>query len=175
MQSFTPSITTAMTSERTTWCVTSDYHTHEHSYTPTTTFFLHWIAMSVSVWYYYTDVISNIYVIPCNNEALQNIMYQWYGQMLPGQMSPWQLQSLLDLQGNLPLKFHQNRVSNSWYILDVNKCLLEKCCLNKCHRDSWPFFNHGPKIRSVRAEMLLIWTNVARTNIAWTNVTVTVG
>ena len=119
MQSFTPSITTAMTSERTTWCVTSDYHTHEHSYTPTTTFFLHWIAMSVSVWYYYTDVISNIYVIPCNNEALQNIMYQWYGQMLPGQMSPWQLQSLLDLQGNLPLKFHQNRVSNSWYIADI--------------------------------------------------------
>ena len=31
------------------------------------------------------------------------------------------------------------------------------------------------KIRSVIAEIFLIWTNVARTNVAWTNVTVTVG
>ena len=39
--------------------------------------------------------------------------------------------------------------------------------------------NLGPKrlvtIGSVTAEILLIWTNVARTNVAWTNVTVTVG
>ena len=27
------------------------------------------------------------------------------------------------------------------------------------------------KIRSVTAEIFLIWTNVARTNVAWTNVT----
>ena len=31
------------------------------------------------------------------------------------------------------------------------------------------------KIRSVTAEIFLIWTNVARTNVAWTNVTMTVG
>ena len=31
------------------------------------------------------------------------------------------------------------------------------------------------KIGSVKAEIFLIWTNVARTNVAWTNVTVTVG
>ena len=31
------------------------------------------------------------------------------------------------------------------------------------------------QIESVTAEILLIWTNVARTNVAWTNVTVTVG
>ena len=31
------------------------------------------------------------------------------------------------------------------------------------------------KIRSVRAEIFLIWTNVAKTKVAWTNVTVTVG
>ena len=31
------------------------------------------------------------------------------------------------------------------------------------------------KIGSVRAEIFLIWTNVAKTNVAWTNVTVTVG
>ena len=30
-------------------------------------------------------------------------------------------------------------------------------------------------IRSVTAEIYLIWTNVGRTNVAWTNVTVTVG
>ena len=30
------------------------------------------------------------------------------------------------------------------------------------------------KIGPVTAEILLIWTNVARTNVAWTNVTVTV-
>ena len=31
------------------------------------------------------------------------------------------------------------------------------------------------KIEPVTAEILLIWTNVARTNVAWTNVTGTVG
>ena len=31
------------------------------------------------------------------------------------------------------------------------------------------------KIGSVTAEILLIWTNVPRRNVAWTNVTVTVG
>ena len=33
----------------------------------------------------------------------------------------------------------------------------------------------GQKIGSVIAEIFLIWTNVVRTNAAWTNVTVTVG
>ena len=31
------------------------------------------------------------------------------------------------------------------------------------------------KIGSVTAEIFLTWTNVARTNVAWTNVIVTVG
>ena len=31
------------------------------------------------------------------------------------------------------------------------------------------------KIGSVTVEIFLIWTNVARTNVAWTNVTVSVG
>ena len=30
------------------------------------------------------------------------------------------------------------------------------------------------KIRSVTAEIFLIWTNVARTNVAWTNVHLTI-
>ena len=35
------------------------------------------------------------------------------GHMLPGQMSPRQLLSVKDGPRNLPLKFGQNRVSNS--------------------------------------------------------------
>ena len=41
------------------------------------------------------------------------------GQMLPGQMSSWQLESVVDVPRNLSLKFHQNRVSNSWDIADI--------------------------------------------------------
>ena len=40
------------------------------------------------------------------------------GQMLPLQMSLWQLESVLDVPRNLRLKFHQIRVSNSWDIAD---------------------------------------------------------
>ena len=41
------------------------------------------------------------------------------GQMLFGQMSLWQLESVLDVPRNLFLKFHQIRVSNSWDIADI--------------------------------------------------------
>ena len=41
------------------------------------------------------------------------------GQILPGQMSLWQLESVLDVPRNLPVKFHQNRVSNSWDIAEI--------------------------------------------------------
>ena len=41
------------------------------------------------------------------------------GQMLRGQMSPRQLESVLDVPRNLPLKFHQNWVSNSRDIADI--------------------------------------------------------
>ena len=62
--------------------------------------------------------------------------------MLPGQMSPWQLESVLDVPRNLPIKFHQNKVSNLWDIPDLDKCRLDKCCIDKCHRssagDGWP-------------------------------------
>ena len=37
------------------------------------------------------------------------------------------------------------------------------------------YFYSLVKIRSVTAEILLIWTNVARTNVALTNVTMTIG
>ena len=66
------------------------------------------------------------------------LRYSWYGQMLPGQMllgqmSPWQLASVKDGPMSLPLKF--------------------------------------VKIGSLTAEIFLIWTNVARRNVARTNVT----
>ena len=39
--------------------------------------------------------------------------------MLPGEKSPWQLESVLDVPCNLPLKFDQNQVSNSCDIADI--------------------------------------------------------
>ena len=52
----------------------------------------------------------------------QVLRYSWYGQIsrgqiLPGQMSPWQLESVLDVPRNLSLKFHQNRVINSCKVI----------------------------------------------------------
>ena len=52
------------------------------------------------------------------------LRYSWYGQMsqgqiLPGQMSSWQLESVLDVSRNLPLKFGQNWASNSWDIANI--------------------------------------------------------
>ena len=54
--------------------------------------------------------------------------------------------------------------------------------MDKCHLDSWNLFlmftgtylSSFIKIGAVTAEIFLIWTNVARTNIAWTNVIVKV-
>ena len=43
------------------------------------------------------------------------------GQMF-GQISPWQLASVRDGPRNLPVKFGQNRVSNSGDITDMDKC-----------------------------------------------------
>ena len=44
-------------------------------------------------------------------------------------MSPWQFGWVLDFPRNLLLKFHHNRVTNSWYILDMAKCRLNKISL----------------------------------------------
>ena len=77
----------------------------------------------------------------------------------------------------------QNWISNSCDIPDMDKCCLGKCCMDKYYSDSWNLFKIVPrtyfsslvKIGSVTAEIFLIWTNVARTNFALTNITVTVG
>ena len=39
--------------------------------------------------------------------------------MLPGQMSLWQLESVPYIPRNLHLKFHQNQISYSWDIADI--------------------------------------------------------
>ena len=41
------------------------------------------------------------------------------GQMLPGQMSLWQLEFVQHAHRNLPLKFGPNQVSNSLDIADI--------------------------------------------------------
>ena len=58
------------------------------------------------------------------NLSEKQLRYSWYGQILPGQMLPgqislWQLESIQYGPGNLPLKFGQNRVNNSWYFTDI--------------------------------------------------------
>ena len=54
------------------------------------------------------------------------------GQMLHGQMLPWQIQYVLDVLRNLTLKFRPNLVRNSLDTADMGKC-----CQDICHQDSW--------------------------------------
>ena len=53
------------------------------------------------------------------------------GQILPTQMSFWKLQCVQIDPRNLPLKFGQNQVCDSWDIPDMDKCLKDKRCLDK--------------------------------------------
>ena len=78
--------------------------------------------------------------------------------------------------------FGQNWGSNNCDITDMDKCHQDICCLYKCHLESWHLlkFVTGTlpslvKIGSIAAEIMLIWTNVARTYIAWTNFIIMVG
>ena len=71
----------------------------------------------------------------CSLLGQQQLRYSGKGQMmpgklLPGQMSPWHLASVIDCPRNLPLKFGQKRVNNSWYIPDMDNCNQDKCCLD---------------------------------------------
>ena len=65
-----------------------------------------------------------------------------------------------------PTKLGHIWVRNNWAIHDMKKSCQHKYCLYKCHGDIWN--------QRWSQEIFLIWTNVARTNITWTNVTVTV-
>ena len=66
---------------------------------------------------------------------------------------------------------------------NVARIYIYICCLDKCHHTSWHLLKIVPKtyleslvkIESVTAEIFLIWTNVTRTNVAWTNILVTIG
>ena len=46
-------------------------------------------------------------------------------QMLPGQMSEWQLEPVQSGPRNLLLKFGPNRVSNSWDIADIEFAVVD--------------------------------------------------
>ena len=76
-----------------------------------------------------------------------------YVQMLPGQISTWQMAFIKDVPRNLPLDFGHNRISNSWDITDMDKCRQDKCCLDECHRYSWNLIKMV-KIGSVTAEIM---------------------
>ena len=93
------------------------------------------------------------------------------------------LESVLDVSRNLPLKFHQNWVSNIWDILDMDNCFQDICWLNKCYHDTTvgicyrryqePTF----KVSSNRVSKswdiadVEFWSNVTWTNVAWSNIT----
>ena len=65
-----------------------------------------------------------------------HLIFLWPGLNLTLTL-PW---PCLDISFTLPLKFSPNRISNSWDIPDMYKCHQNKCCLDKCHRDSWNLF-----------------------------------
>ena len=46
---------------------------------------------------------------------------------------------------------------------------------NKCHHDRWHLLKTVPGTYLLTVEIFLIWTIVARTNVAWTSVTMTIG
>ena len=64
--------------------------------------------------------------------------------MLPWQMSLWELASVKEGPRNLHLKFGQNRVSISWNIPDMDKCLQDKYWQDKCRHYSWNLFKMVP-------------------------------
>ena len=57
------------------------------------------------------------------------------GHMLPGQNISGLLGSVKDVPRKLPVKFGQNRISNSSDISNMNKCHQGKYGLDKCQSD----------------------------------------
>ena len=72
---------------------------------------------------------------------------------------------------------------NLGQITNLDKCCQDISCLDNGHPDCWHLLKIVPgtylwnlvKIKTATSVIFLIWTNVTRTNVAWTNVTVTVG
>ena len=65
--------------------------------------------------------------------------------MLPGQKFLWQLKSVQDSPINLHLKFHQNRVSNSWDITDIEFLC---CCWVDVELGFWQYFFYSHALQS---------------------------
>ena len=74
-----------------------------------------WTNITMTVGICYRCSLEPIFKISSKSGQLE-LRYSWYGQMsqwqmLRGQMTPWQLESVLNVHRNLPLKFYQNRFS----------------------------------------------------------------
>ena len=73
-------------------------------------------------------------------------------------------------------KGQKSLVSISSDIADTDKSYQDKCCLDKFHLDDWhllkmvsiTYLLSFAKIVPVTAEIFLIWTNIARTNVTLT-------
>ena len=102
--------------------------------------------------------------------------------MISSTLSPI-IQQVKPINDKLASKDPPPCVVQSLAAILIWKCCQGICCLDKCHHDGWHQLEMVPgtyilslvKIRSGTAEIFLIWTNVARTNVAWTNVNMTVG
>ena len=91
----------------------------------------------VKIWSVIARIFLNRTNVSGTYVAWTNVTLTFLGHMLPGQMSHWHLLCVKDGPRNLPLKFGQNRVSNSWDITDMDKCCKDICCMDKCHLDGW--------------------------------------
>ena len=64
-------------------------------------------------------VLTTSCLIICSHRQCSELYTLFNSFLVPGQMSLWQLEYVKDGPRNLPLKFGQNRVSNSWDIADI--------------------------------------------------------
>ena len=102
--------------------------------------------------------------------------------MLPAQMSPWQLESVLDVPRSLHINFHQNWVSNSWDITVITTftggCVIWELESNAKHSFqlscSWSWSWAWQKLREEITEFaswlpsvysfFVIWVNLPNSN-----------
>ena len=76
-----------------------------------------------TIWFtkcsYLTTKLISIVSNPLNRVSNIWDILDMDNSLLPGQMSPWQLESVLYVARNLPLKFDQNRGINTWDMADI--------------------------------------------------------
>ena len=73
------------------------------------------------------SVTAEIFLI-CTNVTITNVAWTNIA---------WTNVTVLDVPRNLPVKFHQYRVSNSWDIPDMDKCHEDKCYMTNGQMSPW--------------------------------------